>query len=234
MLRLRLVGSAILVSCAVAGCASTRTIAVDQSALDQFRGETIAASQRPMPVFLDQTAGKVAWGAFGLIGGAIEGAEIVKGGAALVRNNEIPDPADSIKRDLLTDLETDQGLKPAALSVSTNSSDVATLAKQYGAADLLLDVQTINWGFLYFPSNWRHYKVLYTAKMRLIDTRRGKLLATGVCSRKPESDAAQAPTYAELTADHAALLKKELAQAAQTCTDQFRARALLENAVASR
>ena len=227
MSSLRLTASVILLSSALAGCVSTKTIGVAPNVLSQYHGDTLTVSHRGEGGFLAQTSGKAMFGAIGAVA-------MIHAGNELLHEDQIPDPSVAIAQDLQADLVRENGMKSVDNSVSTDSTDVSKLAAQYQRANLLLDVYTTYWGFVYFPTNWAHYKVLYTARMRLIDTRSAKVLATGFCSRKPEGSASEAPTYSELLGDHGALLKKELAQAAATCAEQFGQNALLENAVASR
>jgi hypothetical protein len=228
MSRLRLVAaSVVLLSSALAGCVSTKTIGVAPNVLDKYRGDTVAVTHRSEGGFLAQTSGKAMFGAIGAIA-------MIHAGTEILHNDQVRDPVTSIEQDLQADLVRDNGMTAVDTTVSTSTTDISKLVSQYQNADLLLDVYTTYWGFLYFPTNWTHYKVLYTARMRLIDTKTAKVLATGFCSRKPESSASEAPTYAELLGEHGALLKKKLAQAAQTCAEQFGQKVLLENTVASR
>lgn len=227
MLRLRVVASVALLSCALAGCVSTKTIGVAPNVLDKYHGDTVAVTHRSEGGFLAQTSGKAMFGAIGAIA-------MIHAGNEIIHEDQVPDPVTSIEQALQADLVRENGMRSVDINVSTDTTDASKLASQYQNADLLLDVYTTYWGFLYFPTNWTHYKVLYTARMRLIDTKTSKVLATGFCSRKPESSPSEAPTYAELLGDHGALLKKDLAQAAQTCAQQFGQKVLLENAVASR
>lgn len=227
MLRLRLATSVVLLSSALAGCVSTKTIGVAPNVLDHYHGDTVTVTHRGEGGFLAQTSGKAMIGAIGAVA-------MIHAGNEIIHEDQVPDPAASIAQALQADLVRENGMKSVDMSVSTDTTDALKLASQYENADLLLDVYTTYWGFVYFPTNWTHYKVLYIARMRLIDTKTAKVLATGFCSRKPESSASEAPTYAELLGDHGALLKKELAQAAETCAEQFGQKVLLENTVASR
>ena len=86
-------------------------------------------------------------------------------------------------------------------------------------ADYVLDVQTLNWSFAYFPTNWTHYRVMYAARVRLIDATSKAVVAEAGCRSVP-SDDKDAPTYDQLLADKAALLKSHLAKAAAACADQ--------------
>ena len=88
--------------------------------------------------------------------------------------------------------------------------------------DLLLDVQTINWSWIYYPASWGHYKVIYSAKLRLIDTKHSRLIADGFCARIPDQPADSAPTREELLNNKAERFKQELATAADYCVQQFR------------
>lgn len=85
----------------------------------------------------------------------------------------------------------------------------------------MVDVQTINWSLGYFPTDWNHYRVIYTAKARLIDSGSKAVLAEGSCVRIPQ-DNTGAPTYDELLANEASLLKKELSAAADECVKSLR------------
>jgi hypothetical protein len=204
----------LLIAGALSGCVSTKIVPVDHKALATFQGRTVATSQRDKPAFAANTAGKVM---FGMVGAVVA----VTSGNALIKENDVADPATAISQALLADLVTYDFLTPAQGASTTNTDDVQKLAQQYSNADLLLDVQTVNWSFWYFPTNWTHYKVIYSAKLRLIDTKHSKLLADGFCARVPE-ETPDAPTHDELVENNAARLKKELATAADFCIQEFR------------
>ncbi|MET4693035.1 hypothetical protein [Endozoicomonas lisbonensis] len=105
--------------------------------------------------------------------------------------------------------------------VITDSSDVNTVSSLYNNSDYILDIQKVNWSFVYFPTDWNNYRVIYTSKLRLIDSRRSKVIAEGFCSRIPvESDSA--PSYDELLKNKAEGLKKELELAARYCIQEFK------------
>ena len=199
---------------ALSGCVSTKIVPVDHKTLATYQGGTVVIAQRERPAFSANTAGKAM---FGAVGGIVA----VTSGNELVRENDVQDPAIIIRKALLADLVTDQVLTPVAGAATTDTNDVEKLAKQYSNADLLLDVQTTQWSFWYFPTNWTHYRVLYAAKLRLIDTKHSKLVADGFCSRVPE-ETPDAPTHEELVENNAARLKKELATAADYCIREFR------------
>jgi hypothetical protein len=208
------------------GCVSTKIVPVDNKQLAALNGGTSAMSQREKPSFAAGTAGKAMFGALG-------GAAMIAAGNEIVRDNQIEDPAGYIANKLLPDFAAANGLKLVSSTSTASGTDVAQLAKQYSNVDLLFDVQTINWSFVYFPTNWNHYRVIYSAKLRLIDTKHGKLIADGFCARVP-NETPDAPTREELLADHAARLKKELATAADYCIGEFRSKVLQPGAATNK
>ena len=209
----------LLALCSLGGCVSTKIVPVDHKALAGLQGGTVVVSQREKPSFAANTAGKMMFGAVGAVAAISSGNDII-------RDNDVADPAGYIEKILLNDLVTDNALKGVTSPASTNTTDVAKLAKQYAAADLLLDVQTVNWSWIYYPTSWSHYKVIYSVKIRLIDTKHSKLIADGFCARVPDVPAESAPTKDELLENKAARLKQELATAADYCVQTFRTKVL--------
>ena len=192
-----------------AGCVSTKIVPLQQARMASLQGKTLTVAKREKPAFSAVTAGKAA---FGLIGAT---AMIVKGNS-IVQENNVEDPAGYIARELAGDLA---------------SAHSMTVVAAGSSADILLDVQTVNWSFTYFPTDWNSYRVIYSAKLRLIDNRSRKVLAEGFCARIPEkSDSA--PGYDELLADQAARLKQELTAGADQCIAEFRSKVLRTSGVA--
>ena len=52
------------------------------------------------------------------------------------------------------------------------------------AAQWLLDVRTVGWGMLYFPTDWSHYRVSYSSNLRVIDAETKRIVAESVCVSK--------------------------------------------------
>lgn len=77
----------------------------------------------------------------------------------------------------------------------------------------------------YYPTQWTKYRVMYTARVRLIDGKTGALMAQHLCKVEP-TDAKNPPTNDALRADHAALLKQYLHKAADTCVSDAEKQAL--------
>jgi hypothetical protein len=171
----------------------------------------------PKPDFAAYTAGKAG---FGLIGAAL----IISAGNEIIREHAVEDPALRTGQELAVSLAARHGLRLLTADPPVaQSDDVGALLQAYGEADLILDIKTINWMFIYFPSDWDNYRILYSARLRVIDRRQKAVLAEGFCVYKPEyADTNQAPTREALIGNNAEGLKRELLKAADYCTTFFR------------
>ncbi|HEU4887739.1 MAG TPA: hypothetical protein VFV49_07635 [Thermoanaerobaculia bacterium] len=204
---------------ALTGCVSTKIVPIQQDRIANLNGRTITVTTREKPSFGAMTAGKAT---FGLLGAAA----MISAGNKLVEKNAIEDPAGYIASELAGSFASANAMTvvptEGVLAKSTNPGE---LARQYAGADILLDVQTVNWSFAYFPTDWNSYRVIYSAKARLIDTKTRKILAEGFCARVPDKTE-DAPGYDELLDNQAARLKQELKTAADHCISEFRAKVL--------
>lgn len=196
-------------------CVSTKNVPVNTSDLENTSFSQITLSNRDKPDFSALTAGKAVFGAIGA-------AAMISAGNKIIRENEVADPADYIGRELAKIMseryQISEVNKSETLVKGLKSKQVIDT---YTDSGLVIDVQTINWSFGYFPTKWGKYRVIYTAKLRLIDSESNKLLAEGFCKRIPEYDES-APTKKELLADSAARIKQELSIAADSCIEQLR------------
>lgn len=201
------------------GCVSTKIIPLESGAIAARKGGTIMASARHKPDFGAMTAGKAM---FGMIGAAA----MISAGNEIVRANGIEDPAGYIGDRLLADLASAHVLNVKQRNgLLADTNEPAKLAALYPDTDLVLDVQTVNWSFGYFPADWNSYRVIYSVKLRLLDTKKGKMVAEGFCARIPENTDS-APSHEQLLADNAALIKRELATAADYCISELRSKVL--------
>ena len=194
----------------VAGCAPVSTKSI--SAAQDLQGKKLIVTNHPIPDFSAGTAGKAM---FGLVGGLA----MISSGNELVRTDEIPDPAVRIGNQLANSLAQNQGviLVPSSGLVAP-SGNAADLIKTYPGADLLLDVKTYAWSYMYYPTQWATYHVFYAANIRLVDGKTGDVIAQQTCKTDPV-DPNHAPSLEELRANQGALLKKLFVQAADTCVN---------------
>jgi hypothetical protein len=214
MFRLAILAAAFL----AAGCVSVQHVPMNGSSAEALKDKEIALSERPRPEFAASTPGRAAFGAIGAALTISEGNKIVK-------EHGIEDPALYIGKTLAAELQGRYNTRLAGKSVPTDSDEAADIAKNANGADLVLDVRTINWSFVYLPTSWGRYRVIYTARLRLVEAKSGKVLAEGGCKRASD-DAKNAPSYGDLLANSAARLKQELLAAADLCISEFKSKVL--------
>ncbi|WP_459779033.1 hypothetical protein [Photobacterium sp. R1] len=197
----------------LSGCVSTNNIPIDEAKLTSAQPKSITVTQREKPDFSAMTAGKAYLGIFGAAAMISEGNEIVE-------QNHVEDPASYISQTLRKVLAQKYQLSVAESQQLIDSDDAADIAQAYHNADLILDIETINWSFVYYPTDWDNYRVIYSAKLRLVDARNESILAEGFCARVPEEEES-APSYEALLENNASILKSELRSAADHCIQEF-------------
>ncbi|MEK8032621.1 hypothetical protein AACH06_17510 [Ideonella sp. DXS29W] len=203
----------------LAGCASYEKRPMTQESAKALRGQSVAVTARKAPDFTAMTPAKAA---FGLLGAAA----MISEGNGIIASNQVADPASTIAAQLTAAIGANYGTTSSSNAVATDKDDAPSIAASATSADrFVIDVQTINWSFVYFPSSWGRYRVIYTAKARLIDAQSKSVIAEGFCKRIPE-DATNAPSYDELLNNQAARLKSELSLAAEECVKTLKAEML--------
>lgn len=199
----------------ITGCVSTKTIPIDMTKVRSSAPESVAISKREKPDFAAMTAGKAMFGAFGAMA-------MISAGNDLISENDVEDPASYIGSELASAFsKTIPGTVVKPSKAQTESTSPDELSEKYNFADYLIDVQTINWSLAYFPTDWDSYRVIYSAKLRVIDTRTQEQVAEGFCSRIPDQDS-NSPSYDQLLNNNAKRLKKELKIAADACISEFK------------
>ena len=186
-----------------------------------FQGATLTSVTYERADMVAVTAGKAAFGPFG-------GLMMASDGERIVRDFGLADPAVAVSARL-----TPLGAARYQTSVTVNlsgrdssSDSVRDLARAAGGHGIVVDVETTSWLLGYFPFDWSHYRVKYSARARLIDAGNGTQIARESCDASSGDDV-PAPTYDEMLANGAALLKDKLAAAAAACSDTL-AKALLK------
>ena len=201
----------------LSACVSTKNIKISAVDIKQLNPNNLAITTRVKPDFAAMTAGKAM---FAMLGAAA----MIAAGNDIVKENEIDDPARYIQAELAKALNASYVFTlsdKAPVTVKTDKAAKITAA--FPESDLVLDVETINWSFAYFPTDWDNYRVIYSVKLRLFNTKTNTIVAEGFCSRVPEEDAS-APSYDELLVNKAAKLKEELKIAADQCIGELKAK----------
>lgn len=210
----------LVVAAAATGCTTVQKVALDTGAGAAMKGQTLVQTTRSMPDLAAMSATKGAFGMLGALAAVSEGNELVK-------KNQVQDPAVAIGAALAQRLQAGRDVQLVAPAVPVDSTEPGKLAAAAkGKASYVLDVQTINWMFAYFPTDWSHYRVQYSAQVRLVNVQTGALLAQGTCSFFPQSSEG-APTYDELVNNQAAGLKTHMQRIANECAGKIQAEMLV-------
>ncbi|MDG9671275.1 hypothetical protein ONV78_26310 [Hahella sp. CR1] len=202
------------------GCTTVKHIPLSESQSQELKGKTVVTSNYKMPDFAAITAGKAV---FGVVGAAAT----ISAGNAIVAENEIPDPALAIKAGLIEKMKISRGVVVQEDSgVESSSDSLSDLVAEHSSSDYILDVKTFNWMFIYYPTDWAHYKITYSARMRLIDTYNKKIISETMCS-SVQGDDNNPPTKDDLLNNKAELLKDYLSKASATCVDLLSSQVLM-------
>lgn len=174
---------------------ATRLGAVES---DLLRNRSLAVRTGSTPSFYADTPGRRTFGILGVIA-------MMQEGNRLVEDYGLEDPAAQLSEDLLTALASRNDMR-------TSSRD---------AADVLLDIKTINWDFRPYRNDPNNLFVVYSARISLIDRRAGTVLAAGKC-RSRRDRVGDSATLEQLLADGAKLLQTELREAAFECAQRMK------------
>jgi len=160
---------------------------------------------------------------FGAIGGmAVVGAMIAEGNR-IVRESGVVDPAGDIARRMAKAYGEAHGEALADEPLVLAHGDKPATAA--GAAKTVVEVKTVAWGFFPTHTLGSRFEAAYSAQLTVTDVASGKVAVKGRCVVKAPKDT-DAPTHEQLLADNAAVLKRQLATAADACVQQLRAKAL--------
>ena len=101
-----------------------------------------------------------------------------------------------------------------------SDDDIDYLVDHYSGTDYILDIKTFQWMFNYYPTNWSHYKVTNSARLRLIDTAAKNVVAESMC-QSVQGDDDNPPTKDNLFNDNARLLKEYLHKGPQPVASKY-------------
>jgi hypothetical protein len=213
------ISTVLIAAVILSGCTTVNHVPLTISASKDLIGKTIIATHYEKADFSAFTAGKAA---FAIVGAAAMIAE----GNKIVTENKIPDPAIAITATLLEKMQLSRAIKIQTSTNISSKDDIPSLISGYPGAEYLLDVKTFNWMFNYYPSDWSHYKVTYSARMRLINTSSKKVISETMCSTV-QGDDNNPPTKEDLLKDEASLLKDYLKKASSACVEVLATQVLM-------
>jgi hypothetical protein len=163
----------------LAGCASSKNVSMPTETARDLAGHTIAVAHRDLPDFMLMTATKAAF-----MGGLVGSISAFADGNAVVRLNNIQDPAYRIANESVDFLAKRHGVvlvpHDGRMVDGDATDDIANL---YGDVDYVIDSRTLGWMVSYLPFDWNNYIVRYSASLRVIDTKKILSVAEGLCAR---------------------------------------------------
>jgi hypothetical protein len=221
-MKVKILAVLILVSLFFVGCVSTKNIPITDNCANDLKNHTVACSDWETPDFSAYSSGKaMTGGMFGVIGGAIAANSMISEGNKIISENGVEDPADYIAERLMSGLAAQYQLNQVNTNRTTvENDDVEHISSLYKDADYVLDVRTVNWQTL--PGNvGNRYRVIYSSKLRLIDTSERAVVAEGFCYKAPKQKDPQY-SYDELMGNNAEGLKNQLKAKADYCVDHFK------------
>jgi len=172
----------------------------------------VAYTTRAPAGFVASTAGKAS---FAMLGAAA----MIADGQRITKENGIEDPAGALSKTLAERFAAARSAAVAEAPVAVKGGKPAQIAAAAGEARYVVDVQTLGWGFSYFPVDWSHFAVGYRARLSVVDTQTRKTVADDTCIW--DSGKTNPPTHEQLLSDGARGLKERIAAASDACLQQF-------------
>lgn len=199
----------------VSGCNSLVHRPINAESQANIQKQSVTYAQRDKSQFIVFSTKSVS---FGVLGGLVAESD----GNKIITEHNISDPAEAISLGLIKELEHIHEMNfvsPGDKLDTANESQVT--ANINDPAKYMIDVQTVNWGAFYYPTDWTHYRTLYIAKARLIDIEKNLVLAESFCEA-PEEDSQGAPTYDELFGNGATLFKNKMNTISEQCINSIK------------
>lgn len=212
MMRQACAGVAMLL---LAGCATVqeKSLATTGAGSGPKPGDMLGYSGSAADAIMAGQAVKAGFGVIGALAMAQDGKNIVS-------QNQITDPAGPMSRELAAEFAQARSARLAEAPIPPGDQAAAKEAQKTLA--YVLVIETLNWGFMYFPADWGKYKVDYWARMRLVDSATKDNAAVKLCKWNSMSAGSGKLTRDELLQNNAEGLKAQFAKAAASCRDEFR------------
>ena len=200
------------------GCIPIKDFSIAKNELLSMKSQSITTSKRDTPTFGVASATKTGLGPIGLVAMMVSSNDIIQ-------KNNIEDSAVYISRELTSILIKHYQMNLLDVEKKVDGESTIEISKTYKDADYILDVETRSWSIEHFLLDWNSYRVVYSARLRLIDTRNKILLAKGFYCHIPKHDKS-APSRDDMLMNNAQRLKDELKIAADLCIKYFKSEIL--------
>jgi len=143
-------------------------------------------------------------------------------GKRLAAELQLEEPANTVGAEIAAAFAAARGgqVSPEPLAVTTSSQDL--IASNGGKAAFVIDVAPVGMTAIYYPSDWSHYGLIYSANLRVLDAASGKVIGKAKC-RVKRATSPDPPTYEQLIGNNGAGLRKLIAAANASCVTQMKA-----------
>jgi hypothetical protein len=213
-----------LIAALTSGCVSLSKPA-ETASLAGLNGKTMVYTSRDRTDFI---AVLTPIHATPIVGGALIATEVVAAGRKIRDENNISDPSTEMGKKLAESFAAKYNSKTILLPVKIIDGNVEEIVKNSNGAKYAVDVQTKLLRVTYIPTLPPAippiYSVNYMAMARLINLETKKSVAEHFCNISGDTNQ-DAPTYDEMMADGASVLKEMLNHAVTECLQEIRTKA---------
>lgn len=181
----------------ISGCAAVGTTVAEKGSLTRLKGQTVTLKvDEPSGFILSTPETNRTY---------LRAVVMVREGNALVRTNNVGDPANGIATGVAQKLRDAYGVTLAPATTAAYS----------------INVQTTNWGLFLTGSDKNKFGVLYMATFQLVDLKKGSVVASGNC--KPDEGAGPriVADKEQLLSLSAQGLKNALGQSVNACVQHI-------------
>lgn len=203
----------------LSGCAST-LIQMDKEERSRLNNQSDIQAVHYPSSFSVRTPGKAIAGGGGALGAIFSLGLYESAGDKMAKEYALEDPALRVQSRFLSSLEKDLGIKNIRIVQESPSKDSIDDLKRTAGKGMVLDFKTTQWMLFYYPTDWSHYRIAYSARGRLVRLEEPKIIWQGTCEFIGQ-DPKTSPTMDELVANNGALLKQKINEAADACAEQF-------------
>lgn len=216
--------AALLIAVVLPSCVGTKNIPLSAGDRAAMRGKSVISSRREMPAFgVIKPEAMALAGLGGAVGGAIAGNIANSQGKTEVAKHHLPVPEETISKQVLKTLVSKTGARELPYpTIMVADEKPAAIAAQYRPADYVLDIRTTGWMAAYYPMTLTKYYIVYGAKMRLIETSSGRVVAEGFSAYQGK-DKDHAPNFDGIYSNDAAFLRAETKKGTDGATSVFSA-----------
>lgn len=176
--------------------------------------------RRTPPQLVDLTPGR---GAFAMIGAFAA----ISAGAKVVSENGIENPANDVAREVAIAYAAAHGYRVADTPLVIDDGNLeqakkTALGSLAPGAHYVVDSDVASMNLTYFSGDWAHYRLLYSGRLRIIQTAGNRVVSEGRCSLKPKKTP-DAPSHDALLENQAAMLKQLIRSSADQCGAEMKA-----------